>query len=110
MDLTRPTKRQKPTPLPPANFWDYLSEIPLTRRALREHDRRNNLQTLEPCWEVCLECNTDLDLDLYPNKLRHFAESGPDLRDIRGVSSNECVAISSNPLLSCTPLLLKARD
>ena len=96
--------------LPPA-FWDNLSVVPLTKRALRELDRRNNLRTLTPTASQryqlprrSLRIQTateqsrkqslpDSTLHTSPccgrqetNNLKHFARhGGPDLSGLRGV-------------------------
>ncbi|PHH86568.1 hypothetical protein CDD83_10052 [Cordyceps sp. RAO-2017] len=46
-DDNRPPKKQKLNhpAIPPPKFWDNLSEIPLTRRALQELDRRHSQST-----------------------------------------------------------------
>jgi len=76
----RPSKKIKSTgelyrSFPP-EFWDSLSAVPLTRRALREHDRRNSTRiTPEPTTPT-----------VYTSNLTEFTRhGGPDLRDIRGV-------------------------
>ena len=58
-------------------FWDNLSKVWLTKRALRELDRRNNKRPVQtyPTPEICL---TDL--------ARFARRGGPDLGHLRGVS------------------------
>jgi hypothetical protein len=57
-------------------FWDNLSKVWLTPRALRELDRRNKAQP-SPRFAVP---------ELYATKLARFARhGGPDLRHLRGV-------------------------
>ncbi|KAG8413130.1 hypothetical protein J3459_015773 [Metarhizium acridum] len=64
-------------------FWDNLSKVLLTPRALRELDRRNNAQPL-PTFSVP---------QLYPARLARFARhGGPDLRHLRGYTECETVA------------------
>jgi hypothetical protein len=58
-------------------FWDSLSRVPLTARALRELDRRNNIQP-PPKLEGPRK--------LHSGNLARFARrGGPDLRHLRGV-------------------------
>ncbi|CEJ79842.1 hypothetical protein VHEMI00057 [[Torrubiella] hemipterigena] len=77
---------------PPPIFWDRLSEIPLTRNALRESDRRRALQTpcdpatdQDPAQRVArngTSCVLPLDI---PQQIKHFAKrGGPDLSKLRG--------------------------
>ncbi|KAB5572199.1 hypothetical protein GE09DRAFT_1170465 [Coniochaeta sp. 2T2.1] len=59
----------------PPEFWDGLSRVPLTRRALRELDRRNNAQTA-PRPAAPAVYTTD--------RARFARHGGPDLRHLRG--------------------------
>ncbi|KAK3304692.1 uncharacterized protein B0T15DRAFT_250724 [Chaetomium strumarium] len=77
----RPNKRIKsegkhyePSNFPP-EFWDNLSKVPLTRRALRELDRRNSARPAPgPAAPA-----------VYTAHLARFARhGGPDLRHLRG--------------------------
>ncbi|KAK3304811.1 uncharacterized protein B0T15DRAFT_363760, partial [Chaetomium strumarium] len=78
----RPNKKIKsrgrlhgPSNFPP-EFWDNLSKVPLTRRALRELDRRNSTQpALGPA--VPAVCTAYL--------ARFARHGGPDLRHLRAV-------------------------
>ena len=109
----RSSKKQKLShPIfPPARFWDHLSEIPLTRNALRELDKRNDKasrssgQRRSPRGRTRLNTSTQkktsnllanqLLCRCFPNcldQIKCFASrGGPDLGDIRGV----CVDIAS---------------
>ncbi|KAK4234922.1 hypothetical protein C8A03DRAFT_46836 [Achaetomium macrosporum] len=67
----------------PPEFWDNLSKVPLTRRALRELDRRNRTRPVLAAAET------------FPTDLTQFARRrGPDLRHLRAVS--HLSAASSN--------------
>ena len=100
------SKRHKPSypnskSLPPAAFWDDLSEIPLTKRALRELDRRNTLsvpkspQYRRPHRPVTRRILAELKL---------FAkDGGPDLSGLRGVR------VTSHVLLLKLTILLSAQ-
>lgn len=85
-----PTKRQKqPSPSrsrPPPAFWDKLSRVPLCRRALREFNRRA-AQPIVP--KPRLE--RDINGSLVKQLKRFSRRGGPDLRNIRGVSSDDAV-------------------
>ncbi|KAJ9161135.1 Ribonuclease H-like protein [Coniochaeta hoffmannii] len=76
----RPNKKIKPTGelhhrnFPP-EFWDGLSKVPLTRRVLRELDRRNSAQTA-PGPATPAVYTTD--------RSRFARHGGPDLRHLRG--------------------------
>ena len=63
-----------------SNFWDHLSTIHLTRRALRELNRRNNLRD-SPA-ERALPASDSRLSDI----IRFARQGGPDLSDIVGVS------------------------
>lgn len=66
-------------------FWDNLSRLWLTPRALRELDRR----TVRPAPPARPD-QTDLQ-DIDPEELRRFAKhGGPALGDLRGVSQTQC--------------------
>ncbi|KAI1312741.1 hypothetical protein F5Y03DRAFT_407572 [Xylaria venustula] len=79
--LKEKERRAYPTQLPPA-FWDKLLQVPLTKNALRELDRRKprrpvTQSNIAPC------------LDYYSptvrERIKRFARiGGPDLSDIRG--------------------------
>ena len=84
--------------IPPPRFWDHLSVIPLTRRALRESQRRISQSTdgqqIRNCYVCAPSHRTDANhfvQQLSPDCLglvkRSARQGGPDLRDIRGVSS-----------------------
>ncbi|KUI56432.1 hypothetical protein VP1G_10823 [Cytospora mali] len=59
----------------PPEFWDRLSTIPFTRRALEEFDRRTRLQPALP---------RRPSPPLTANLTRFARHGGPDLRDLRG--------------------------
>lgn len=74
-----PPKRVKSSAKPnfPPEFWDSLSKVSATHRALRELDRRNNAR---PAPKPPLPA-------VHPTDLERFARrGGPDLRHLRGVS------------------------
>lgn len=76
-------------------FWDTLSKVWLTPRALREFDRRNTAQSLEQKyisdWEPWSRKRSFVDISglsaVALKELKRFARrGGPDLVDVRGVS------------------------
>jgi hypothetical protein len=70
---------------PPA-FWDSLSKVWLTRRALRELDRRNQLKS-----SACVRAPAHKPVRPSSNRkdLQRFARlGGPELGDLRGVRLN----------------------
>jgi len=73
-----------------AAYWDSLSKLSLTRRALKEFDRRNR-RTARPAG-TAHESGSHLSRDPpalkdCSNQIKRFARhGGPDLRDLRGVS------------------------
>ncbi|KAM4056822.1 hypothetical protein HRG_014817 [Hirsutella rhossiliensis] len=80
---------QHPT-FPPARFWDNLSEIPLTRNALRELDQRNTKVFCGSAPPRNIPRRTLIrDAHLFPGKsspayLKRFARhGGPDLTGLR---------------------------
>ncbi|KAI1110341.1 hypothetical protein F5Y14DRAFT_429109 [Nemania sp. NC0429] len=63
----------------PPVFWDRLSKTHLTRRALRELDRRNRLQSSPP------PPTPTPKEEIFSGNLANFARSGgPDIADLRG--------------------------
>lgn len=93
----RRTERRKTTDrdLPPPQFWDNLSHIPLVKRALRELDRRNNrLQSREQGLESSRPSPGDprqLEGDIEYQAIKRFSRTGgPDLSDLRGVCCLIC--------------------
>lgn len=69
--------RSQAKPNFPPEFWDSLSKVSATHRALRELDRRNNAR---PAPKPPLPA-------VHPTDLERFARrGGPDLRHLRGVS------------------------
>lgn len=113
----RSSKKQKLShpAFPPARFWDHLSEIPLTRNALRELNERNDKvsrgsgqrsgQRRSPRGRTRLSTSTQKKTShlladkflcrCFPNcsdQIKCFASrGGPDLRDVRGVCVNICL-------------------
>src|SRR5438105_4817025 len=83
---SQPPKRQKPSiKLHSAEFYDSLSKVWLTRRALKELNRRTN-QVNRPKRPASTTQRVTRNTS---NKIRTFAkDGGPDLRDIRGVRPN----------------------
>ena len=68
----------------PGYFWDNLSKLWLTPRALREFDRR----TVQPATPVPPDQIGERNISLA--QLKRFAKhGGPSLGDLRGVSSNQ---------------------
>ncbi|KAK5651051.1 hypothetical protein OQA88_1055 [Cercophora sp. LCS_1] len=66
---------------PPPSFWDNLSEIPLTKSALHELDRRNR-NSAHP---VTRRVTAELLARRVPICLKRFArQGGPDLSHLRG--------------------------
>lgn len=63
-------------PLCPPKFWDNLSRIPLSRGALKEHDRRNRHIAAAPNPTDSKSIKYDLT--------RYARHGGPDLSDLRG--------------------------
>ncbi|KAI3318349.1 hypothetical protein HD806DRAFT_526295 [Xylariaceae sp. AK1471] len=85
------TPRAYPTQLPPA-FWDKLSEVPLTKNAIRELERRNanefcHAQSLRTC--PPRRPFTQRSATQYLARIKRFARrGGPDLSVLRGVVMN----------------------
>lgn len=78
----------------PPEFWDNLSKLWLEPRALRELDRRNNLQPL----------SKPTPAEPYATDLARFARhGGPDLQDLRGVCCDRIclLLIAANWRLLC---------
>lgn len=71
-------------------YWDSLSKLWLTHRALNELDRRNkqNASPVRVTPAHRLDLDGETDSFKYPSqKLKRFAKhGGPDLRDLGGVS------------------------
>lgn len=82
-------KRRKKahTPNYPPRFWDTLSRVPLTRRALQEFDRRT--ETARLVWSAgTINPSTRRLLRSDTHRLLHFASNGgPDLNALQGVSA-----------------------
>jgi hypothetical protein len=69
------------------SFYDSLSKVWLTRRALRELDRRNHLKS-----STCAPTPAPKPVHKLPTRkeLQRFSRhGGPELRDLRGVSLNK---------------------
>jgi hypothetical protein len=93
------SKRQKFTSEPPASFWDNLSKFWLTKRALKELDRRNTEAAAKPSRTPYLQRVCQRRATQYPaadyiraceprilRDIQQFArQGGPDLSDIRNV-------------------------
>ena len=83
-------KRRKatfPSGYPP-EFWDTLSEVRLTRRALREIDRRSAQSHSSPVRNVIGTATSRRILRSDSRRLEKVAEDGgPDLSALRGVST-----------------------
>ncbi|KAI1132789.1 hypothetical protein F5Y10DRAFT_292457 [Nemania abortiva] len=79
-------RRAYPTQLPPA-FWDKLSEVPLTKNALRELERRKPRRSgtqsnTAQCFDYCSPTERE--------RIKRFARiGGPDLSDLRGVGMSD---------------------
>lgn len=71
--------RRRQTSLPPPEFWDTLSRVPLSKNALRELDRRNALQPLLP------NRNLENRLPRTADVKRLSRVGDPDLQKLRGV-------------------------
>ncbi|KAK3302639.1 uncharacterized protein B0T15DRAFT_569773 [Chaetomium strumarium] len=67
-------KRHRPSNFP-LEFWDSLSKVPLTRRALRELDRRNSARAAPGPAAPTVHAT---------DRARFARYSGPDLRHLRG--------------------------
>ena len=122
--LLHPSKKQKlshPTH-PPPTFWDNLSEIPLTRSALRELDRRDTKSARSThSWRhqrarrsARLAANTrsqhlsaaDFLGRCTQTCVRRIQRSskhgGPDLSDLRGVCRRQTLFVTPANLLPST--------
>ncbi|KAI3343631.1 hypothetical protein F4824DRAFT_507430 [Ustulina deusta] len=82
-------EKEKPayqTQLPPA-FWDKLSEVPLTKNALRELERRkprrpSTRPNTAQCFDYCSPTERE--------RINRFARrGGPDLSDLRGLGMSD---------------------
>ncbi|KAF2691383.1 hypothetical protein K458DRAFT_285165, partial [Lentithecium fluviatile CBS 122367] len=109
---------------PPSAFWDNFSKLWLTKRALRELDRRNRQATLSPSHpphrrarrpvtrQIIAEQKTNCQAAHCSDYLSHctpriwknirvFARhGGPDLSDLRNV----CMALHSYAMLFSRPV------
>lgn len=75
----------------PPEFWDDLSRVWLTPRALRECDRRNRT----PSASFTAPQVHSTAPKVHSAELAQFAKhGGPDLRDIRGVSLSFCLNLT----------------
>lgn len=74
-----------------AAYWDSLSKLWLTRRALKELNRRNKQTASSVRTEIIRRSGRSEEsatLENCSSPLKRFARhGGPDLRDLRGVSS-----------------------
>ncbi len=95
-----PYKKSKPSgtlcgpPNFPSEFYDDLSALWLTVRALREFDRRNENISLQErtADRICTDDLTLATMKPSPDLARFARTGGPDLNDLRGV----CIPISLN--------------
>lgn len=72
---------------PPGCSWDRLSKVWLTRRALKELDRRTAGHTPPAAPREHYQLEGSLDINEDWCRLKRFARhGGPDLRNLRGVS------------------------
>ena len=107
--LSPPTKRRKQenqhSHQTPNSFWDNLSRQWLTRRALRELDRRNVWPT------VTIPRDWSSKENICHTRLKRFAKhGGPQLGDLRAViqahissrRSSNCMLVSSTRKRSAT--------
>lgn len=85
-------RKRKQTPFrgPPPAFWDNLSRLWLTHRALRECDRRARERNIHQQGKT-----GDLKIDSAPSLKRFARHGGPDLSDIRAVSGGGLLAFDS---------------
>lgn len=75
------------TPSYPPRFWDTLSRVPLSRRALQEFDRRTETARLALSAGT-IKSSTRRLLKSDTRRLLHFASNGgPDLNVLQGVSA-----------------------
>lgn len=84
-------------------YWDSLSKLWFTRRALKELNRRNR-QAASPVNIRRPDRSAEpATVENYSSQLKRFArQGGPDLRDLRGVNSAQVV---SRLLLTVIPLV-----
>jgi hypothetical protein len=85
--LLKRQKRSHPTSgyQPPAAFWDNLSKIWLTKRALREFDRRNSQLAPSPPRSLYRRPHGPVTRRTLKDIKRIASDGGPDLSDLRGV-------------------------
>ena len=84
-------KRRKLSSGYPPEFWDTLSTVRLTRRALREVERRTAQSQLPPVTNVTRTNTSRRILRSDSRRLAKLAkDGGPDLRALRGV----CIRLS----------------
>jgi hypothetical protein len=110
--LPKKQKLNHPTKPPPA-FWDNLSEIPLTRNAVQELERRTNeiprssrrqsdTQVRRPVaeWKSSHPPTTSYLARCGPPRIQRFARlGGPDLSDLRGVCIYQMLSFRKLTLL-----------
>ncbi|CAG9986379.1 unnamed protein product [Clonostachys byssicola] len=82
-----PAKRTDRRRFPPA-FWDNLSQVHLTPRALKEHDRRNKTHA---------SSKRKAPGDSFHNIAKFARHGGPDLGDIRGYSRQRASTRATSP-------------
>ncbi|KAI0203077.1 hypothetical protein F4808DRAFT_449390 [Astrocystis sublimbata] len=93
--LRRKERFTYPNRLPPA-FWDKLSEVPLTKNAIRELERRNSKESLHAQFLGTPPPRrpiTQRSVTQYLNCIRRFAKrGGPDLSGLRGYRCGPSIA------------------
>lgn len=77
-------------------FWDSLSQVSLTRHALKEHNRRN--RSAAELYTPAPEKPSDLGKGVGDHIKRFARHGGPNLGDLRGVS----MVLLSTELMSLT--------
>ena len=78
----------------PPQFWDTLSKVRLTRRALREIDRRSAQSRSAPVMNVTGTATSRRILRSDSHRLEKFAkDGGPDLSTLRGVSTRLSIVV-----------------
>ncbi|KAI0977544.1 hypothetical protein F4678DRAFT_18190 [Xylaria arbuscula] len=92
---------------PPPAFWDSLSEIPLTRSALRELDRRNNSHAASEQKEpICASIQPatqylDSSSHIRLGRIKRSArQGGPDLCGLRALRHYEPIVVATSSGMS----------
>ncbi|KAI0196356.1 hypothetical protein F4808DRAFT_474360 [Astrocystis sublimbata] len=93
--LRRKERFTYPNRLPPA-FWDKLSEVPLTKNAIRELERRNTEESLHTQFLGTPPPRRPImqrSVTQYLNRIRRFARrGGPNLSGLRGYRCRPSIA------------------